>query len=54
VLSDNPLMIEPEKIKDVRVLDLYLAGKKYKTIRRGAFGLLMTSVIRRLTRKDYL
>ena len=54
VLSDNPLKIEPEKIKDVRVLDLYLAGKKYKTKRRGVFGLLVTSVIRRLTRKDYL
>lgn len=40
VLSENPLEIEPEQIKNVHVLDLYLAGKKYKTIRRGAFGLL--------------
>jgi predicted amidohydrolase YtcJ len=54
VLSENPLKIEPEQIKNVHVLDLYLAGKKYKTIRRGAFGLLIASVIRRLMCKNFL
>lgn len=54
VLSENPLEIEPEQIKNVHVLDLYLAGKKYRTIRRGALGLLLASVMRRLVCKNFL
>jgi hypothetical protein len=54
VLSENPLEIEPEQITNVHVLDLYLAGKKYKTIRRGALRLLLASVMRRLMCKNFL
>ncbi len=54
VLSKNPLTVAPEKIIDIQVLDLYLAGKKYKTRLKGAFGLLMASVWRRLVQKKFL
>jgi predicted amidohydrolase YtcJ len=54
VLSENPLTIEHGCIQDIRVLGLYLAGKKYKSARRGALGLLLASVMRGLFREKFL
>lgn len=54
VLSENPLTIEQERIQDIGVLGLYLAGKRYKSVQRGALGLLFASVLRRLFRKKLL
>jgi len=54
VLSDNPLTVEPGRIKDIRVLDLYLGGKKYRTKLKNAVGLLFASVYRRLFRKKFI
>lgn len=54
VLSENPLTIEQGRIQDINVLGLYLAGKKYIPNRKGALGLLFTSVFRILLRKKFL
>ena len=54
VLSQNPLTVAPEKMIDTKVLDLYLVGKKYKTRLKGALGLLLASVCRRLFEKKFL
>ena len=54
LLSQNPLTVAPDKMIDIKVLGLYLAGKKYKTRLKGALGLLFTSVCRRLFQKKFL
>lgn len=54
VLSDNPLTVEPGKIKDIRVLALYLGGEKYRTRLKNAAGLLLSSLYRRLFKKKLL
>jgi predicted amidohydrolase YtcJ len=54
VLSENPLTIEHGRIQEIRVLGLYLAGKKHMPTRKGALGLLFASGIRRLLRKKFL
>ncbi len=54
VLSDNPLEVEPGKIKDIQVLGLYLGGKKYRTKLKNAAGLLLASIPRRLFKKKFI
>ena len=52
VLSDNPLTAE--HIERIEVRRLYLAGKPYQTRMRGAVGLLLHAICRRLFERDYL
>ncbi len=54
LLSANPLTVEPEKIKDIGVLGLYLGGKKYQTKLKNAAGLLFDSLRRRIFRKAFI
>jgi len=45
VLSENPLQTPKERIKDIRVTDLYLGGKKYKPPSQSIL-LLLARVVR--------
>lgn len=51
-LSDNPLTAE--KIEDIKVRELYLAGKKYKKPASGALPLLLRSCWNKLFRKEFI
>ena len=54
VLSGNPLTVDCSNIRDIKVLDLYLGGKKYRTKLKNAAGLLLASLYRRLLRKKFI
>ena len=54
VLSDNPLTIAPDKIADIKVRKLYLAGEKYVTKKRGAAGLLTKATANKLFHKEFI
>lgn len=54
VLSDNPLTVEPDRIRDIKVLDLYLGGKKYRTKLKNAAGMLLDSIYRRIFCRKYI
>lgn len=54
VLSEHPLTIAPERMKEIQVRTLYLAGKAYRSRQRGALGLLIVSFVRRIFKKKYL
>ena len=54
VLSQNPLTVEPERIREIKVQQLYLAGRAYQSGQHGALWLLLASVLRRIFRKAYL
>lgn len=44
VLSQNIFEIDASKIKETKVEDLYLAGKKYSTCRRGIFKSILSGI----------
>ena len=48
VLAQNPLDQEPARLKENRVLDLYLLGKKVKPLTCGTAGLLWRSLLGKL------
>ena len=53
VLDKNPLEIAPETLKDVKVTDVYLAGRKHESEKVGAVKLGLRSLGAKIAKKQF-